>query len=73
MSDFVNAKEFDFVSFPSLHNTPCSLALVNIPARIRGECIDTFKLSFGFLDFFCFLDLFFKGELVLADLPPPLL
>ena len=36
------------------HNTPRSLVLVNIPARIRGECINTFKLSCGFLDFFFF-------------------
>jgi len=50
-SDFVDAKRNLILSFPSLHNTPRSLELVNIPDRIRGECIDTFKLSCGFLDF----------------------
>ena len=49
MSDFVDAKRNLVSSFPSLDNTPRSLDLVNIPARIRGECIDTFKLSCGFL------------------------
>jgi len=70
MSDFVDAKRNLISSFPSLHNTPRSLDLVNIPARIRGESIDTFKLSCGFI---FFLDFFFKGELVLADRSPPLL
>jgi len=73
MSDFVDAKRNLISSFPSLHNTPRSLDLVNIPARIRGECIDTFKLSCGFLDFFFLFDFFFKGELVLADRSFPLL
>jgi len=65
MSDFVDGKRNLILSFPSLHNTPRSLDLVNIPARIRGECIDTFKLSCGFLDFFFFLDFFLKGNLSL--------
>jgi len=71
MSDFADAKRNLISSFRSLHNTPRSLDLVNIPARIRGECIDTFKLSCGFLDFSFFLIVFFKGELVLADRSPP--
>jgi len=58
MSDFVDAKRNLISSFPSLHNTPRSLVLVNIPARIRGESIDTFKLSCGFLDFLFFWILF---------------
>jgi len=44
-SDFVDANWNLILSFPSLHNTPRSLELVNIPARKRGECIDNFKLS----------------------------
>ena len=48
------AKRNLIASFPSLHNTPRSLDLVNVPARISGESIDTFKLSCGFLDFFIF-------------------
>jgi len=70
MSDFVDAKRNLISSFPSLHITPRSLDLVNIPSRIRGESNDTFKLSCGFLDFF-FFEIFFKGELVLADRSPP--
>jgi len=60
MSDFVDAKRNLILSFPSLHNTTRSLRLdlVNIPARIRGECIDTFKFSCGFLDFFFLFDFF---------------
>jgi len=73
MSDFVDAKRNLISSFPSIHNTPRSLDLVKIPSRIRGESIDTFKLSCGFLDFFFFLWIFLKGELVLADRYPPLL
>jgi len=69
MCNFVDVKRNLISSFFSLHNTPCSLDLVNIPARIRGECIDTFNLSCGFLDFF--FDFVFKGELVLADRSPP--
>ena len=55
MSDFVDAKRNLISSFPSLHNTPRSL---DLPARIRGECIDTFTLSCGFLDFLFFWILF---------------
>jgi len=73
MSDFVDANRNLISSFPILHNTPRSLDLFNIPARIRGESIDTFKLSCGFLDFFFFWVFFEKGELVLADRSPPLL
>ena len=61
MSDFVDAKRNLISSFPSLHNTPRSLDLVNIPARIRGDSIDTFKLSCGFLDFFFFWIFFLRG------------
>ena len=72
-SDFVDAKRNLILSFSSLHNTPRSLDLVNISARIRGESTDTLKLSCGFLDFFFFWIFFFKGELVLADRSSPLL
>ena len=44
-SDFVDAKRNLILSFPSLHNIPRFLQTVNIPARIRGEYFDTFKLS----------------------------
>ena len=63
-------KEFDS-SFSSLHNTPRSLDLVNIPARIRGESIDTFKLFCGFLDFFFFWIFFLRGIGPCGPVPPP--
>ena len=72
MSDFVDAKRYLTCSFPNLHNNTRSVALVNIPVRIRKECIDTFTLSCGFLDF-SFFWIFFKGELVLADRSPTFL
>jgi hypothetical protein len=71
MSDFVDAKKNLISSFSSLHNTPRSLDLVNIPARIRGESIDTFKLSCGFLDFFFFWIFFLRGIGPCGPVPPP--
>ena len=71
MSDFDKVKRNLILSFPNLHNTPRSLDPVNIPARIRGESIDTFKLSCGFLDFFFFWIFFLKGNWSLRTSPPP--
>jgi len=40
-------------------------------SRIRGECIDTFKLFCGFLDFSFVFDFFLKRGIGLCGLVPP--
>jgi len=73
-SDFVDAKRILVSSFPSLHNTPrslelrASIAAVNVPAKIRGECIDT--VGFWIFSFFGF---FFGRGVGPCGLVPPLL
>ena len=67
------AKRNLIASFPSIHNTPGSLDLVNIPGRIRGESIDTFKLSchLWVSGFFLFFGFFLMGIGPCGLVPPP--
>jgi len=71
MSNFVDVKRNLFSSFPSLHNTPCFLGLSISRPESEVECIDTFKLSCGFLDFFFLFDFFLREIGPCGLVPPP--